>query len=100
MTEEEARPIYEQFCAQYGPDPKAKGAAQPDGSWLFIERQGPGSNGEYVGVIVRADERAFGFYGALGKVFRNCRSALGLPISNELVLGATGWGAIKPSTTV
>lgn len=91
MTEEEARPIYEQFCKQHGGDLKIKGTAQQDGSWLFIVRQGLDSNSEYVGVVVRSDKRVFGFYGALGKVFRNY-PALGLPTSNELVLGAMGWG--------
>jgi class 3 adenylate cyclase len=93
MTETEARSIFESFCDLHGLSKNIAGREAPDGSWLFVERNDGAPQGEYIGVVVRADTgEAFGFYGALGKVFRNSQSALGLPTSNELVLGATSWG--------
>jgi class 3 adenylate cyclase len=93
MTESEARPIFETFCELHGLRKDIAGTPCADGSWLYVQKDEGSPNGEYVGVAVRSDTRkAFGFYGALGKVFRNGAPVLGLPTSNELVLGATGWG--------
>ena len=92
MTEGEARNIYEKFCRDNGRRPTSNvPLRQPDGSWRFVEAEGPGANGAYVGIAVRADGATFPFGGALGKVFRNF-PGLGAPRSVERSLGATAFG--------
>jgi class 3 adenylate cyclase len=92
MTEEEARKIYEGFRQEFGGSATGRAVSQPDKSWRFIEKEeGIPPQDYYEGVVVRPDGRAFGFFGALGKVFRNW-PALGLPKSNERLLGATELG--------
>jgi len=92
MTEGEARTIYERFCTD-GARPATSNSPllQSDGSWRFVEIEGPGTNGVYAGVVIRADGAAFPFGGALGKVFRNFPD-LGAPRSAERSLGATALG--------
>jgi len=92
MTIEQAREIYEKFRQYHGGSPSGAAMLQSDGSWRFIEKkEGVSPNDYYEGVVVRPDGKAFGFFGALGKVFRNC-PGLGLPLSNERILGATELG--------
>lgn len=92
MTEGEARTIYERFCMD-GARPATSNSLrlQSDGSWQFVENEGPGTNGVYASVVIRADGVAFSLDGALGKVFRNF-PGLGAPISAERSLGATAFG--------
>ena len=92
MTKKAAQAIYVRFRKRHGGNPTGEATLQPDGSWLFIETEEMPPNGRYVGVVVRADKMAFGFFGALGKVFRKWRPQLGLPTSNERILGATALG--------
>ena len=99
MKEIEARAIYKKLCDERGCQPTSNGARpEPGGSWRFVEREEPGPNGAYVGAVVRADGKAFSFFGALGKVFRNC-PALGLPTSGEQTLGGTAFGRYQITGT-
>jgi class 3 adenylate cyclase len=92
MKKDYARKHYEILCRKL--KRKAldiQGVEEPDGSWRFVEQDVPGNGGVYEGAIVRGKDRAFVFRGALGKVFR-ATPQLGLPTSNEQVLGATAFG--------
>ena len=93
MIADEARQIFEEFCDQHGRPKIAKATQQPDGSWLFVQRDDGPPQGEFLGVVVRAEtKKVCELRGALGKVFRNALPLMGLPTSNELILGATAWG--------
>lgn len=92
MNEDEARTIYEKSCAERARTPTLSSAIlQEDGSWRFVEHEGAGPDGSYVGVVVRADGTPVPFGGALGKVFRNF-PALGAPRSDERSLGTSAFG--------
>jgi class 3 adenylate cyclase len=101
MTQVDAKIIYDQFCSQHGARSFINVRSLEDGSWLFIESEGKAPQGEFSGVIVREDNRkAFGFFGALGKVFRNFglnQKLLGHPTSNERGLGASSLGRYQSS---
>jgi class 3 adenylate cyclase len=87
-----AHKIYHRYCKVGKREPGAvKEIQEADGSWRFVEQESLESNGEYGGVVIRKGEKVFVFRGALGKVFRT-NPRLGLPTSNELVLGATELG--------
>lgn len=95
MTEDQARRAYEDYCARDGRQIKSNDAISlGDGSWLFVEvdEQRPDANGRYEGVAVRAGGGVFPFYGAIGKVLRRHREALGAPKSHERFLGTTAYG--------
>src|SRR5262245_7115075 len=60
MTKDEAQTIYEKYCDENGRTPTSSSAEpQPDGSWRFIESEGPEPNGIYEDVVVRADGTPF-----------------------------------------
>jgi class 3 adenylate cyclase len=91
MTQEQARSFYTQHCAQQKrPALEPLRIEQQGNAWIFVEvEDGPIDAAK--GVIVREDGSAFTFRGALGRVFHGTPQ-LGLPQSNELVLGATELG--------
>lgn len=98
MTEEQARRIYSDYCAQKGSAEisESKAVNMGDGSWLFVEvEKSKDEGGDYRGVAVRADGGVFPFLGALGKVLRKAQKKLGAPKSCERFLGSTAFGCYQ-----
>ena len=98
MTEEQARRIYVDYCAQKSSAAisDSRAVTMGDGSWLFVEvNKSQKEGGDYKGVVVRADGGVFTLLGALGKVFRRNQKKLGAPKSCERFLGSTAFGCYQ-----